>query len=320
MVATAAVSGLVTVLSHRLEGLVLKILSAHSGGRPIRVNGDFEVHWLTRQPRITAGSVVVGNPPWMPAGLTAEIGRVTVLMHWQFAALPLRIQRLELQQAQLHLLREENGHANWYASADGAGKGPPLIESLEMPDAIVDLRDDRWHLRFRGSVSARDAVDKGAQPPPLHIEAHGELNGRAAQLTIEADPLARARRDRPYHFSLLERSGSARLSGEGSLAQAFDFRVLQASFAASGSDLKQLHYLVGLRWPGTGAFQGSATLHRKDDRFQYDDLVLTFGGSDLRGTLVVDSSQPQSMVEGALRARRLRLSDLGPARAPPNPA
>ena len=135
VVAIAAVGGLVTVLSHRLEGLVLKILSAHSGGRPIRVNGDFEGHWLTLQPRITAGSVVVGNPPWMPAGLTAEIGRVTLVMRWQLAALPLRLQRLELQQAQLHLLREQNGRANWYASADGAGKGPPLIESLEMPDA-----------------------------------------------------------------------------------------------------------------------------------------------------------------------------------------
>jgi uncharacterized protein involved in outer membrane biogenesis len=247
----------------------------------------------------------------MPAGLTAEIGRVTLVMRWQLAALPLRLQRLELQQAQLHLLREPNGRANWYASADGAGKGPPLIESLEMPDAVVDLRDDRWHVRFRGSVSAGDALDKGAQPPSLHIEAHGELNGRAAQLTVEADPLALARRDRPYHFSLLERSGSARLSGEGSLAQAFDFRVLQASFAASGPDLKQLHYLVGLSWPGTGPFQGSATLHRKDDRFQYDDLVLTIGASDLRGTMVVDSSNPRSTVEGALRARRLRLSDLG---------
>jgi AsmA family protein len=311
-IVAAVLTGLVTLLEHRLEGLVIRFVAARGGGRPIRVNGDFEAHWLTRHPRITAGSVVVGNPPWMPAGITAEIGRVSVVMRWQLSALPLRLQRLEFQQAQLHLLRSENGRANWYASADGAGNGPPLIESLAMPDASVDLRDDRWHLLFHGRVSAGDAVPEGTRPPPLHIEANGELNGRAASVTIEADPLALARRDRPYHFSFLERSGAARLSGEGSLAQAFDFRVLNASFTASGPGLKQLRFLVGLSWPDTGPFHGSATLHRKNDRFQYDDLVLTCGGSELRGNLVVDSSQPRSVVEGALRAKRLRLADLGP--------
>src|SRR5439155_19486826 len=98
LIVAAVVTGVVTVLDHRLEGLALAFASAHSGGRPIRVDGDFQAHWLTRHPRITAGSVVVGNPPWMPAGNTAEIGRVTLVMHWQLAAPPLRIQRLELQQ------------------------------------------------------------------------------------------------------------------------------------------------------------------------------------------------------------------------------
>ncbi len=312
LIVTGVLIGVVRVVDHRLEGLILQAFSADSGGRPVRVNGPFDVHWLTLHPRISAGSVVIANPPWMPPGLTAEIGRVTLLMRWQLSMPPLRIQRLELQQAQLHLQRDAEGRANWYASADGAGQGPPLIESLAMPAASVDLRDDRWHLLFHGRVSAGDGVQEGARPPPLHIAAQGELNGRAASLTIEADPLAEARRDRPYHFSVLERSGTARLSGEGFLARAFDFRILQASFAASGPDLQELQLLVGLSWPHTAAFHGSVTLHRKDDRFQYDDLVLVCGGSDLRGTVVVDSSQPRTAIEGTLRSRRVRMSDLGP--------
>jgi uncharacterized protein involved in outer membrane biogenesis len=311
VVATAALIGVVTVLEHRLEGLILHVFSIHTGGRPIRVKGDFDVRWLTLHPRITASSVVVDNPPWMPAGVTAEFGQVTLTMRWQLSTLPLRIQRLELKQTQLHLLRDARGRANWYASADGAGKGPPLIQSLEVPDAHVDLRDDRWHLQFQGRLSAADAVREGARLPALHIEAHGELNGRAASLTIEADPLASARRDRAYHFSMLARSQAVRLTAEGFLAQAFDLRVLQGNFVASGPDLKQLSYLVGISWPDTGAFRFSGTLHRNDDRFKYDDLVLSSADNELRGNLLVDSTLDRPAIEGALHAKQLRLAHLG---------
>ena len=319
VVVTATLIGVVTSLEHRLEGLILHVFSVHTGRRAIRVNGEFDVHWLSLRPRITASRVVVDNPPWMPAGVTAEFGQVTLSMRWQLSTLPLRIQRLELKQTQLHLLRDARGHANWYASADGAGNGPPLIESLEVPDAHVDLRDDRWHLQFQGRVSAADAMHEGARLPPLHIEAHGELNGRPTSLTIEADPLASARRDRAYHFSMLERSQAVRLSAEGFLARAFDLRVLQGNFVASGPDLKQLSYLVGISWPDTGAFRFSGTLHRNDDRFKYDDLVLSSADNELRGNLLVDSTLDRPAIEGALRAKRLRLAQLGPRADSPEP-
>jgi AsmA family protein len=316
---TAALIGVVTFLEHRLEGLILHVFSVHTGGRAIRVNGDFDVRWLSLRPRITASRVVVDNPPWMPAGVTAEFGQVTLSMRWQLSTLPLRIQRLELKQTQLHLLRDARGRANWYASADGAGNGPPLIESLEVPDAHVDLRDDRWHLHFQGRLSAGDAAHGGARLPPLHIEAHGELNGRAASLSIEADPLLSARRDRAYHFSMLARSQVVRLSADGFLAQAFDLRVLQGNFVASGPDLKQLHFLVAFSWPDTGAFRFSGTLHRNDDRFKYDDLILSSADSELRGNLLVDSTLDRPAIEGALRAKRLRLAQLGPRADSPEP-
>src|SRR4029077_19382368 len=54
VVASAALIAVVTFLEHRLEGLILHVFSVHTGRRAIRVNGDFDVRWLTLHPRITA--------------------------------------------------------------------------------------------------------------------------------------------------------------------------------------------------------------------------------------------------------------------------
>jgi uncharacterized protein involved in outer membrane biogenesis len=310
------------VTEHHLQGYLLRTFTAQTG-RPIRVSGEFEVHLLSRHPRLTATKVAIDNPPWMPAGVTAEVGRLALSLQWQFSTHPLQIRRLELDQAKLHLVREADGRANWQASPDGPGAGPPLIRSLSMPEARVELHDERRHLQFEGTVSAGDASEEG-QSPPLRIDGAGQLNGRAVAFMIRGEPLALAWSDRPYHFSLEEHSGATHLAGRGFLEQPFDFRRLQGSFTAGGPDLKDLYYVVGLRLPDSGPFRASGKLVRQDMRFAYSDLAVTSGESDLRGALTVEGSRKRIRIEGELTAELLRLADLGARAAgraaPPEPA
>ena len=49
-------------------------------GRPVQVNGLLEVHLISPHPRIVAEHVIIGNPPWMPAGRAAEIGRLSIVL------------------------------------------------------------------------------------------------------------------------------------------------------------------------------------------------------------------------------------------------
>jgi len=112
-----------------LQRYLLRSFTAHTG-RPVRVDGEFQLHLLSRHPHLTATRVTIDNPPWMPAGVTAEVGRLALLLQWQFSTRPLQIRRLELEQAKFHLVRAADGRANWLASENGAGSGPPLIRSL----------------------------------------------------------------------------------------------------------------------------------------------------------------------------------------------
>src|ERR1700730_5366345 len=51
---------------------------AARSGRPILVEGPLHTHLLSRHPWFVAEHVTIRNPPWMPTGLTAEIGRVSL--------------------------------------------------------------------------------------------------------------------------------------------------------------------------------------------------------------------------------------------------
>jgi AsmA family protein len=320
-----AVVTAVTIGEQHLQAALLRALAAHTG-RQIRVYGSFDVHLFSRQPRITAQQVVVENPPWVPPGVTAQVGRISVLLQWRFAPLPFGIRRVELENAQLHLMRDANGRANWLRYADGPGDGPPLIHGLRMADAHVELQDALWHLQFAGLVTARDAGGDAAAGP-LDIEARGELNGRAAALHLTGDPLAKVRRDRPYHYSVSAVSGATQLSAQGLVERPFDLRAQHGSFEASGPDLRDLDYLIGVQLPDTGPFKLSGRVTLQNRRLQLSDLGARFGGSDMHGKLAVARSRGREEIDGDLYSGRLRLADLGaraagraPEQAPTAPA
>jgi AsmA family protein len=303
---------LTTVLAiapDHLRGPLLRMLSARTG-RAIRVDGQFTAHFLARHPTITATQVSIGNPAWMAGGDMAQVGTVSLTLRWQVAAVPWAIHRLELENATLHLVREASGRANWHLHEGGPGSGPPIIHSLSVPDARVELRDERRHVQFHGTVSAAEPP-AGAEPPALRIEGNGQLNGRPAVLVIVGDPLASVQPGRPYHFTLEERSGSTHLSARGSIERPFDFRVMEGTFTATGADLKDLYFLVGLSLPETGPFRASGKVARQGKRFVYTDLAAHSGQSDVGGTLSVDSSGAGSSIEGELSSRQLALADIG---------
>ena len=224
----------IVVTRHSLEAILLSVARSRTG-RELRVQGSFESRWLTRTPSLEATRVTIGDPPWMAPGQTAEVGRLLIELRWRAAWPPFEISRLEIDDATLHLVRTREGRANWQSAPGQSGSGPPLIRSLAMRNAQVELHDDRRHLEFRGTVTAGDGPGDGSHPPPLRIDARGVLNGRPMTLRIEGEPLATASPSQPYHFSLDELSSASHLSGRLQLERPFDFRHLAGRLPGHGA-------------------------------------------------------------------------------------
>ena len=291
--------------------LLIRLASSHSQ-RPITVSGALKTHLLSLHPRFTAERVAIGNPSWLLPGPAAEIGALTLAIELPWFGHSFGIEELQLESAALHLVRDAAGRANWQAAdpASGQERGLPIIRRLAMPGAHVQLDDTRRHLQFDGTISARDA-EGAAGARPLRIEGAGQLNGHAVNFEIDGDPLVEASHAKPYHFTFSERSSGSHLAGNGALARPFDLTVLDLTFNAEGADLRDLYFLTGLRLMNTGNYRLSGRLARRGTRSMFDDLLTTFGDSDLRGTVAVESETGRPVFTVDLKSQFLRLADLG---------
>ena len=287
-------------------------------GRPLQVDGAIETHLLSMRPRVVAQHVTIGNPPWTPPGVTAEIGRLTlVLERWPVFGLEFEVRQLEVEDASLRLARDVEGRANWQWSpphTPGAGGGPPLIHSLSATRTRLELDDAVRHLKFTGAISARD-LPTVMGSAPWHLEAGGQLNGHAATVALNGDPLSTVSHSRPYRFAFAERSSGSRLDGRGQIAQPFDFRVLEATAEVGGEDLKDLFFLIGVSLPDTGRYRLSVKVERQHSRFRYSDLAVSSGQSDLHGALTIETAGGRPRIEGELSSQLLRSADIGAAAA-----
>jgi AsmA family protein len=302
-----AIAGLaVAVDTGHFRGPLIRFVTARAG-RPVKFEGVMQAHILSFHPQLVAERVTIGNPPWTPAGTAAEIGKFTLVLAMPWFGRSFAIEKLALEGAALHLVRDSGGHANWQWTG---GTQLPIIRGLSMPGAHVDLDDALRHLRFQGTVSAHEA--KGTQAVRLlQIEGEGLLNGRPATFAINGDPLATASHAKPYRFTFAERSSGSRLSGRGFLSQPFNFAVLDTTFDAAGADLKDLYFLTGVTLLNTGAYRLSGQLVRRGAHTMFSDLVINFGQSDVRGTVSIETSSGRPVLDADLNSQLLRLADIG---------
>ena len=313
--ATLVVLAAVALDAGYLRGPLLKVLAAHTD-RPIRVDGPMSLHIFSRNPRLVAERVTIGNPAWTPPGNAAEVGKVTVVFAAPRLGQELIIDRLQIDNATLHLFRDAKGHANWQLNNpdQSAPQALIIIRSLSMMDVHAMLDDAQKHRQFDGTISAHDA--NGPQGlAPLRIEGKGQLNGKPVNFEFSGDPLRTASRSQHYTFSFSERSSGSHLVANGFQQQAFDLRSYDATFEASGADLKDMYYLTGAKLIDTGSYHLSGHLAWRAYTASFTDLAVKSGQSDLGGSVSIDSAKGQFNVDGELNSQFLRLADLGPRAA-----
>jgi AsmA family protein len=293
-----------------LHGPLVKLLAADAQ-RSVRVDGPLQLRLFSRNPRLIAERVTIGNPPWTPPGIAVQADKISVVFETPRFGHLLEIASLNIEGATLHMFRDVPGHANWQLKNPDQVMSPglPIVHAVSVLDAHVFIEDAQKNRQFDGTVTVQDSTGPH-ETQPLRIEAKGQLNGRPVSFELIGDPLRTASRSKPYGFTLTERSSGSHLAAKGALKE-FDLLNMDAAFEASGADLRDIYYLTGTKLIDTGAYHVTGKFSRRGYTASYNDVAVTFGQSDIRGSGSIALNKGLSRIDADLNSQSLRLADLG---------
>src|SRR6202035_4363413 len=119
-----------------LHGPLVEFLAARAQ-REIRVDGALRLYLFSRNPRLVAERVTIGNPPWTPPGVAVQAEKISVVFETPRPGRFFEIASLGLVGATLHMFRDVPGHANWQLKNPDKAVSPglPVIHALSVVDA-----------------------------------------------------------------------------------------------------------------------------------------------------------------------------------------
>jgi uncharacterized protein involved in outer membrane biogenesis len=293
------VAALALLDANHLRAPLIRSLASHTG-REFRIDGPLQAHLLSLHPSFIAEHVTIGNPPWSPAGNMAEIDKLTVEFELPSFSHELVIRKLELQGATLHLQRDAVGHANWHWRAPGIlpGKGLPIIHSLSVPKAHLQVEDERRHIVFDGvlTAGARDALEshdaaetrvsaETSAPAESHDAAETHVSAEtstAAESRSVAEPHETAATTEVLKAPRTAAAADLplRISGKGHLNGHEVTLTLDGDPLATAARDKPYHFLLDER-SSSSHLTGRLSLSQPFD-FRFLDGTLEANGEDLK--------------------------------------
>ncbi|MGE0596466.1 MAG: AsmA family protein [Hyphomonadaceae bacterium] len=297
-----------------LKGPISRFASAASG-RPIEIRGDLDVDPWSFTPDVHVTDLRIGNPSrYDERGTFATIAQadLSVRLFPLFIG-RLDIVRLDMQGADISLYRGANGDSNW-ARAPGADRGQPFklpaIRAFSLRDGVLRLEDDKRRIVLEANFATTERADP-RNPGQFTLSGEGQINRQPFSLELTGAPLLNVRRDRPYPFVADVRAGGTRIQADGQITRPFDLSEFRAAVEASGPDLADLYYLLGLTLPNTPPYDLSGAVERRGAVYGMQDISGRVGDSDLRGAFTATRrNNDRLFFDGDFRTNSLDFDDL----------
>jgi uncharacterized protein involved in outer membrane biogenesis len=315
-----------------LRGPIAKMATAHLG-RPVRIEGRLELHLLSWTPRAVVRQLHIANPDWVTpqesgsaATTAASPATPSDMVHIGQLQVSLSIPALfkgevllpyvAVDDSEVNLVRDAKQRANWDFGSTGPSKPStrptklPMLGRLHLGRGRLVVADEIRKLHFKGSVSADQAANGGAQS--LSLSGDGSINGEPFKLTASGDPLITAESHKPYTVSSDISAGKTKVKSTITLTKPFDMGSVVADISASGDDLADLYYLSGLALPNTAPYTVSSHLQRQGSLLKLTHFKGTLGNSDIHGTLSIETAAERPILTADLSTKLLDIKDLGP--------
>ena len=276
-------------------------------GRPVHVDGQFSL--TPGWGGLTLGftHLRVDQPSWAGPGSMIAVDRGLARLPWTVLIGDARVQDVELDGVQLTLRRTADGRADWKSAGQTRTPALPDVGRIIVHHGVIDFQDAERSVSFRGAADA--VVDHGASR--LSVSGAGLAAGapwRASVVSSQAvfgsaryDLVVRAALDQPAGRSSVDFNGRLSLSKGGELT---------GRLAGAGPDLHAISQVTHLPLPRTPPYQLQGQIAASGKQVRLDQVTGRIGASDVEGRLTVTPAPGGRSLDGDLRSRSLRISDL----------
>lgn len=278
-------------------------------GRELVIEGALKPAWDWVHPSFRAEGVRFANPAWAKEAnlLEADVVEITL------SIVPLLtgkvvLPSVHLENPILNLEQDREGRKTWILEKDPEPKEESRIrvKRLTLDHGLLSYDDAARNISLTADLNTDDT---GVQ-----FSVTGKYRGMPATASGHGGPVLALRdlNGEPYPLKAEVKVGETLLKVDGRINGLVGFSGIDMRVELSGKSMDDLYWVAGVALPSTPPYSASGRLVREKRFVRYEDFTGKVGGSDLSGTLQVDTHGERPVMTGELQSKVLDLADLGP--------
>ncbi|MEN9437969.1 MAG: hypothetical protein RIR09_2624, partial [Pseudomonadota bacterium] len=160
---------------------------------------------------------------------------------------------------------------------------------------------------------AKKAQQASVPDAGVVFSAQGQYKGLAMKAHGSGGAVLAIRDENtPYPLRIDATIGHTGVHADGTVTSLLKFSAMDMQLALKGDSLDQLFPLLGIAFPVTPAYAAEGHLLHSGTAWRYDKFSGRIGGSDIAGSMQVDTGGPRTVLIADLESNLLDFDDLGP--------
>ena len=287
-------------------------------GRQLSINGDLDVDlgWISR---VRASQIQFENAQWSKRPKMVEVGLVDVQIDlWQLLSeFRLVLPSVTISQPKVILEKNADGSANWEFRAAPSVTEPvpeqrtdfPMIEKLIIKDGTFLFDDQETNNQVELKLTQAEAA--GFLDEPVKLKAEGTYQKLPLTLSLDGGSYQKLRSSKePYPLQINLGMGKVKAKIDGNLSDPLAMKGEDVTLDIQGDDMANLFPLIHLVFPSTPPYRLKGHLKHEGEVWSFSNFSGRVGGSDLSGTIRVDTEPKRPLMKADLVSNLLDFKDL----------
>jgi len=288
-------------------------------GRQLSINGDLKLDlgWISR---LSASQIQFENAQWSKHPQMVEVGLFDVQIDlWQLLSqFRVVLPTITISQPKVILEKNAEGSANWEFRAAPTATEPavpeqrtefPVIEKLIIKDGTFLFDDQQTNKKLELKLTQAEAA--GFLDEPVKLKAEGTYQKLPLTLSLAGGSYQNLRSTQePYPLRINLGMGKVKAKIDGNLTDPLAMNGEDVTLDIQGDDMANLFPLIRLVFPSTPPYRLKGHLKHEGEVWSFSNFSGQVGGSDLSGTIRVDTEPKRPFMKADLVSNMLDFKDL----------